>query len=206
MGHSTARNGFLALIASLLVASLGCSDDAPSQPGDTSSGGAGGGAMGGGGFGGVGGTGAEGGGGGDGPCGDFTLTPTTWEWGWGNEPAGIYSFGTLLQATGGEECFVFPGNTDLNVLVLSWDEGETVECTRPADAIWGSGFGPRSCDADSCVIGDIFESNNVYPGFPDNDRLQELVDTYGPPDEACGHVFNVDLVERVHCAPLAEPG
>jgi hypothetical protein len=137
-------------------------------------------------------------------CGDFTMTPIEWAW-WPEESDDI-TISTLLHVEGGEECLDFPGSRDHDKLVLSWEEGESLTIYRTPGVETHAGFGVRECDEDACEIGDIFQVSNVYPEFPDNEVLRRLVGSYGAPDEACGHVFNADLIERVHCAPLSPPG
>jgi hypothetical protein len=127
-------------------------------------------------------------------CGDFTLTPTAWTWQPYGTSAGTYTFttlleGALLESEEGYDCFFFRDRIDHNRLVLSWGEGvEPVEITT---------FGPRSCNVERCEIGDILQTS-------ENPDLQAVVDLHGLPEEACGHVFNADLIEHTHCAPLTE--
>jgi hypothetical protein len=185
----------VALVGASLVAAAGCSEDEGGGEGgavattttttsDTTS------------------TSTSTGTGGPGSCPDFTLTVLEWSWDWYNESTGVYTFSTLLQACGPLDCYSFAGVDDHDKLVFNWDEGETIDIYRTAGVDLGSGFGVRMCLSGCCEIGDVFQSNFVYSTFSDNDRLQQLVTSYGPPDEACGHVFNAELVEEVYCAPL----
>lgn len=135
-------------------------------------------------------------------CGDFTMIPTQWTWttwGYGED---VYHVSTLLWVYGGATCLDFPGSNDTNKLVLLWDEGEALAVFGSPPGTGTMGWWVRSCYGDFCEVGDIFETNEVYPGFPYNERLRDLVQSYGLPDNLCGHVFNRDLIEHIHCAPL----
>jgi hypothetical protein len=132
---------------------------------------------------------------------------TVKEWSWTLVGPNVYSIATLLEVDGPEKCYLFPDYYKYTWLNLIWNEGVSLSIYRTADVAfssWHSGFGPRSCSPSSntCEIGDIFDTNNVYSGSPSNSKLNQLVVQYGVPDEACGHVYNASLICRTHCAPL----
>ncbi len=136
-----------------------------------------------------------------GSCGDFRLSPLEWRL----EPLGpdVYSIATVLQVDGqSEDCIVFDGAHEQNGLELFWKAEASHWIQRDWDGHDHSGFGPRSCDGNSCEIGDIFETDWVYPDYPDQDELQHLVETLGPPDTACARVANAELTVREYCESL----
>lgn len=124
-------------------------------------------------------------------CGDFELTAVDWFWAEGSEDTFIH---ILLEADGPLDCYFFGGFDDCSGLTMSWDEGFHLD--KPLDP--GRLFG---CD-DICAFGDIFATSEVWHADPDDATLQELVDQFGLPDEACGRVCNRDGFEHAHCAPL----
>jgi len=137
----------------------------------------------------------------NGDCGDFDLIPTEWtveQW-----DEHVFHIATLVWVDGqGEDCLLFEGSHEYDGLELQWSNGSTHWTYRTWDSFDHAGFGPRWCEGDTCEVGDIFESDAVYPGSPDQDELQELIEAYGAPDSACGYVANADLIVRMHCGPL----
>lgn len=137
-------------------------------------------------------------------CGDFSMSVIDWSWSY--ESQNIYTINTLLQVDGPEACYLFADYYKYTRLQLIWNEGVTVDIYRTADiafTVWHAGFGPRSCDGNTCEIGDIFQTSEVFQSFPLNADLNQLVIQYGVPDEACGHVYNADLIHKEYCAPLS---
>ncbi|MBW1881214.1 MAG: hypothetical protein JRI25_22885 [Deltaproteobacteria bacterium] len=135
-----------------------------------------------------------------GDCGSFTLDVIQWT----IDPlgGGDYQVHTLLEVEGPRDCYIFPGSHEHNWLTLIWSDRAEHEIYRIHDGEDHAGFGPRECGGGFCEIGDIFETSAVYDDHAHQDELDDLVATYGPPDEACGTVANADLIVREYCAPL----
>ncbi len=141
---------------------------------------------------------------GDDFCGDFELIPLEWS----VEPidARAVHIATVVEVVGQEEhCLVFEGAHEHTHLELQWLEGPSHRIRRTWDGHDHSGFGLRGCDGWTCEVGDIFQSDAVFPGYPEQDALQDLVEAFGAPDAACAHVANADGIVRSHCEPLEEP-
>lgn len=137
-------------------------------------------------------------------CGDFQVFPSEWTVERWSED--VFHIATVVWVEGqGEDCLVFEGAHEYTGLELQWSEGAVHWIDRPWDGFDHAGFGPRACDGSLCEVGDIFESDAVYPGYPRQGELQELIETYGPPDSACAHVANADLFVATHCGRLESP-
>jgi hypothetical protein len=136
-----------------------------------------------------------------GACGD--ITPVVLEWSLHSLGGGDYGVSTLLEVEGTEDCFLFDGSHEYDALELFWSDDDA---SHLIERSWNghdhSGFGPRDCDGTFCEIGDIFELRWIYPDYPGQSELDDLLDTYGPPDTACGYVANADLLLREYCGPF----
>jgi hypothetical protein len=130
-------------------------------------------------------------------CDDFT--PVMLEWSIEPLGGGDYSVSTLVEVEGPEECYVFDGSHEHDALELFWSDGSSHLIERYWNDHDHAGFGPRECGGGFCEIGDIFELRAVYPDYVNQPDLDDLIDTYGPPDSACGYVANADLLVEEYC-------
>lgn len=103
---------------------------------------------------------------------------------------GVYTIHTLFHADGPEECYLFVGFEDCTWLDLKWDEGVV---RRRNAAFDGRGRGE---------VSDIFQTTEEFAPGPFELTLQELIDMYMLPDEACGRVCNAGSFVHEYCAPL----